>query len=199
MSKKNKIIIISAAAALIIAIIVGLIFLLPGDNGGTTSSTPSSDIQSTEVTSKPSKNVEETVEKIEIDKDDTSVTVDDIETARGNTFSIPITLNNNPGISSSAIEFLYNTDKLVYLGYEEGNVFENYYFKQTEDSIQFINIEEGDIKKNGLLFKLKFRVKDDAVLGDTEVKINVNDECFVNMEEKFVTGVKGGNSVITIK
>lgn len=185
MSKKSKIIIIVVAAVLVVAIITGLVIFLSGNDSDNTSSSPTN-------------NVEEIVEKIEIDKDDVSLTVNDIETGRGKTFVVPVMLNNNPGIAASAIEFLYNTDKLTYVGYEEGEVFENYHFKTTGKSIQFSNIENGDSKKTGLMFNLKFRVKDDAVLGDTEIKVNVTKESFINFDEEFII-VKGGNAVVTIK
>lgn len=200
MTKRKKIIIITVASILAVAVIVGLVFLLTNNSSAPGSATPT-DVESSissEVDSGPSKNVEEKVEKIEVKKDATSITVENIEAKRGKEISVPIILNNNPGIAASAIEFLYNTDKLTYTGYEEGEVFEDYYFFETKNSLRFSNIENGDSKKTGVMFTLKFKVKEDAVLGDTEIKVNINDESFANFDEEFVK-VEGGNAAITIK
>lgn len=199
MTKKSKIIIITVAAVLAVAVIVGLVFLLKDTNptGGATPTDVTSSVSS-EVTSKPSKNVAETVEKIDVSKEDLSITVEDIVAERGKEILVPITINKNPGIMASAIEFKYNTDKLTYIGYTEGEVFENYYFKETEDSVCFSNIENADSKKSGVLFNLKFKVKDDAVLGDTEIKVNVTNESFINYDEEFIK-VDVGNAIVNIK
>lgn len=144
------------------------------------------------------KNIKESVEKVEINKDSPSLTVDDIETTAGKTIKVPFYLNENPGIMTCAIEILYNSDKLTYIGYDEGKVFSNYTFYEKNDSLWFHNLENNDTKKTGVMFYLNFKVKEDAVLGDTEIKINITDESFVNFDEEFVK-FKGGNSVVTIK
>lgn len=152
------------------------------------------------VSSKPrtSTNVKEEVKKESVNKDDTSITVDDIETAPGKKITVPVMLNKNPGIAASVFEIQYNVDKLEYVGYKEGEVFENYYFKELDESLAFSNIENGDTTKTGVMFYLEFKVKDDAVLGDTEIKLNVTDESFMNFNEEFIK-VSGGNAIVSIK
>lgn len=198
MTKRNKIIIITVAAILAVAIIIGLVFLLKGNSSNPTGSTPDDSSSVVSTVEKPSENVSETDNKEEIAKDDSALTIEDIEAERGKEISVPIELKNNPGIAASAIEFKYDTDKLEYIGYTPGEVFENYRFIEKEDSVWFTNIENGDVKKDGIIFYLKFKVKNDAVLGGTEIKIDVNDESFVNFDEEFVN-LKGGNAVVTIK
>jgi len=209
MNKKTKIIVVSSLAVVIAALLVGLgILIFSGNSDNDTSSKNSS--ATSEVTSEKTEtpifereettpNEDENVEKIEINKNEASITVEDDETKRGETIEVPITLNKNPGIAASALEIQYNTHKLTYVGYEEGEVFENYMFKEGKDALYFSNIENGDTTKNGVIFTLKFKVKEDAAIGKTEIKINAKEnESFMNFDYK-AQNLAVGNAIINIK
>lgn len=204
MTKKAKIAIILTATILAAAAAVILVITLGGkDNNAPTGSESSTVSSSTDTENSSSRvssseNAPENFEKHEASPDSTSVTVDDVDAQRGQKISVPIMLNNNPGIAASAFEIKYNTAKLEYVGYTEGEVFENYFFKEMPDSICFSNIENGDSHKTGVMFTLEFNVKDDAVLGDTEIEINIDDESFINFDEEFIK-VEGSNAIVTIK
>lgn len=201
MTKKTKIILISIASLLAVAIAVALIFLRPENTSDTTaqSSANSSAVSVSEkVESNSKENVKETVSKESVSSDKAGVGIDDMTAERGKTIRVPVSISNNPGIAASALKINYNGEKLTYIGYDEGEVFENYYFKEEKNAILFTNVENSDSKKNGVMFYLKFKVKDDAVLGDTEIKVDATNESFVNFDEEFVK-VGAGNAVITIK
>lgn len=205
MTKKTKIILIAIASLLAVAIAVALIFLRPQNTADTNSQLSSVSVTDSEVTDSSQKvesdtkeNVKETVSKQSVSSDKAGVGIDDITAERGKTISVPVTISNNPGIAASALKINYNGEKLTYVGYDEGEVFENYYFKEEKNAILFTNIENEDSKKNGVMFYLKFKVKDNAVLGDTEIKVDATNESFVNFDEEFVK-VGAGNAIITIK
>ncbi len=191
MTKKQKNITIIIASILALALVGVIIFFSLQNNG---SNTPSKDDNS----EKPTSNVSETVSKTEVNNEELSLTFDDVKAKKGSTVEVPVRLNHNPGIAASAIEITYNGDKLTYLGYDKGEVFENYHFTQAENSIRFSNIEDKDSKKSGIMFTLKFQVSEDAVEGDTEVKVNITDESFINFDEEFIK-VSGGNAIVTIE
>jgi len=210
MSKKSKIILISALALLLAALIAVLgIVIFGGKDNNDKDSASSVDSKTESTVSKTdtpaiydreetTPNENENVSKIEIDKTKPSVTVENYETALGKTIEIPVKINNNPGISSAALEIQYNTHKLKYMGYDEGEVFEDYRFVDAKDCLYFINAEGKNVDKNGILFTLKFKVKDDAAIGNTEIKIKAKDESFATIDEEFVD-IAAGNAIITIK
>lgn len=199
MTKQKKTIIITVAAILAIALFLGLTFLLKNSN-----STPNNNTFNNSSTAVTSSIVNDATQNNSnennsvINKPDSSVTVENIETSRGKEILVPVVLKNNPGIMASAFEINYNTDVLEYNGYTEGDVFENYKFIEKENSIFFTNIENGDVKKDGVIFNLKFKVKENASLGDTKIDINITNQSFVNYNEEFVN-LNGGNAIVTIK
>ncbi len=198
MTKKTKIILIVIASLLVIGIAAALIFFKPGDTKkpinseiSSTSSLQNEESVSSETASKTSSSSNQEPAK------EGNVGIENITAERGKTISVPVNISNNPGIMASALKIEYDSQKLTYIGYDEGEVFENYLFKEEKDGILFSNIENKNSTKNGVMFYLKFKVKDNAQLGDSDIKVNATDESFVNFDEEFVK-VSAGQAKITI-
>lgn len=197
MTKKTKIILIAIASLFIIAIVAALIFFKPEDTKNpqnseisSTSSLQKEELVSSETASTTSSSNQEVAKE-------GNVGIENITTERGKTISVPVNISNNPGIMASALKIEYDSQKLTYIGYDEGEVFENYLFKEEKDGLLFSNIENKNSTKNGVMFYLKFKVKDNAQLGDSDIKVNATDESFVNFDEEFVK-VSAGQAKITI-
>ncbi len=178
MTKKSKILIISVASLLVAFLLAGIAYLVFFKE-------------------KTPNNIPETVSKISVDTDELSISADDINAKPGETIIVPIKLNHNPGIMASALEIEYNGDKLTYDGFEKGDVFKTHRIIEKEDRLIFTNLEDKNSKKSGTIVKLKFKVRKKAVAGQTEIKVNVTDESFVNFKEKFIK-IPSGNAIVTI-
>ncbi|MBR7071046.1 MAG: hypothetical protein IKI29_02660 [Clostridia bacterium] len=102
--------------------------------------------------------------------------------------SVPINLNDNPGIAAAQLYFQYDDTALVYEGYEEGDLFDEYTVEGAGGKVGCI-ISESDISKNvtanGTLLILQFSIKKDAAKGEYPIELTDN-SMFADIDENTV-------------
>lgn len=177
---KKKMIIISSIAAAVIVAIVGVVILLStvfsGDNGDSTDKAPVSAGGSI------------------------TVNVGSAEAENGAIVKVPVTVSNNSGFTASLVNVTFDGKVLEYMGYEKGDVINDYEFVPADNAVSILHSEPElkDTTKNGTLYTLKFKVVGKS--GEkSEVKLNIPDDGgFINLDEKDVVP-KITNGTVTVK
>lgn len=124
------------------------------------------------------------------------ITINKSIAKQGEIVSATVSIANNPGILAMAFCITYDSDVLEYTGYEEGYL-SNYNIKDHKDKgwLSFVSIEDSDLKQNGDMFTLVFKVKSNALPGTYEIGIaNNNPEkygeslhnSFADSNEKYI-------------
>lgn len=116
-----------------------------------------------------------------------NVGIGSAEGKASDTVKVPISLNKNPGIFAGQYYFEYDSSVLEYVGYEEGDLFDEYSVNQTDGVINFIiNAKElADVTDNGTLVILEFKIKDDAKAGDYAITLGEK-TLICNLDEQTV-------------
>ena len=126
-----------------------------------------------------------------------SITVSSAEGKRGDTVSVSVSIENNPGISTARLAVYYDdgltlvkaTDSgLLADGVFGGDFSENPYYLTWDDSVS-----DKDNAKNGVIATLEFRINADAAPGEHEIVIgyapdDIYNLDFENIEFKSVIG-----------
>ena len=104
---------------------------------------------------------------------DVVVKVPATKAKNNDTISIPVFINNNPGFYAATLAFEYDSSALTYTGYEEGDVLDQYELNPQKGKISVLinNSENKDVKKDGTLMSLKFKVKKASSDGKYDVTI----------------------------
>lgn len=91
------------------------------------------------------------------------ITLSDVSGNPGDSVTVDIEIENNPGIMVMAFSIAYDSDTFEYAGYSKGYL-TKYTLKDHPDKsyISFINDETGDKSNNGVMLSLKFKIKDTA-------------------------------------
>ena len=176
MSKKKLVIVLSSISVALIIIAGSLFFILSRYETGE----------------------DESFIKIPLVPNAATITMDDCEASRGEKITVPVYINNNPGIAASAFSITFNSEKLKFTGYRNGDVFSSCTIKSQGNQISYATVENGDVIKSGVLFYLDFKVKRHAKKGPTEIYTNIDRKCFCNYDEEYVD-CYGSNAEITIK
>ncbi len=92
------------------------------------------------------------------EKGEPILTVATVEGKVGDTVTVPIKISNNPGFIVIGTTFTFNQEALEYVGFEKGNLLDNYDFNLTDEGLKFISLEDKDVKRNGTIVKLKFKI-----------------------------------------
>ena len=105
----------------------------------------------------------------------------------GDTIVIPVSVENNPGIISLKLAVSYDASVLELVSVEAGDfvvaeqdgvTVGSPSFGPIESNPFIINWEDalapGNIKTNGVVANLTFKVKEDAAVGDTEISVSYN-------------------------
>lgn len=166
MNKKTIIIIASVALAVILAI-VGSVFLFNSLFSG----------------EKSGDNV-------------AKITVEEVTGEKDKTVLVDVKMNSNPGFMASLMDISYDTAVMEYIGYDKGDVIEDYQFEENEKGLlKFLNLENEDVSKTGTLFTLKFKIKGDSG-AKSDVKIDITD--IINYNEEDIA-YKVTNGSVTVK
>ena len=97
---------------------------------------------------------------------------------------------------SGIFEIDYDATALEYTGYKQGKLFSDFMFNNETGKIKFITIANGDVKKDGVLVYLEFKVIDKNKT--VPIKVTVNSDSIANHNEEYVP-VKTQNGSIKIK
>ncbi len=172
MSKKNLIIIISSVAAglvLLGALGVWLVHTFKSGNGSAAGNGGTPIISVGSVTASP-----------------------------GKTVKIPVNFKNNPGAMGFFIEFEYDANVLEYLSTDKGELLTDCTAAEAgSGKLKLVSVEDGDVKKDGTLAYLNFKIKDGAS-GSSEIKAICGENSVCNYDEKAIS-VKTENGTVTVK
>lgn len=123
--------------------------------------------------------------------DDTkpTIAIDDITSAPGEEFDVPVMLCNNPGVVAIALDFSYDSSVIELIDVDYGDVFEskdtvfgNDWTLNPYRVMMFDAVTHSDYYSNGVLCIMKFRVKDTAALSETMLNISYNEDNVFNVD-----------------
>lgn len=125
------------------------------------------------------------------------ITIGSTSAATGDIVTIPISIEDNPGIMSITISITYDSNALKYIEHIPGRVvkdFENVVNHPQSNIIRFVCLEPSDRKKNDVIMSLRFKVKDDAEFGFSKIDIEYSkgDFCNWNLDKIMPTVTSGG-------
>lgn len=131
--------------------------------------------------------------------DTAKITVSSADAYPGDTVTIDITIENNPGIMGMAFCVTYNNEAVEYVSHQGGYI-SSFTYKNHSDKghISFTNVENKDKTDNGKLLSVTFKVKESAKPGAHTVTLaNSNREkygtklhnSFSNSKQEFVVPV----------
>ncbi len=169
---KNKILIwsvsIAVSVAVVILVVLGIFFFVGGK-------TKSQDNSSNKLT----------------------ISAASAEAKLNQTVEIPVKISQNPGIMALIVDFQFDSSILQYMGYNEGKVFKDCEIVEKEGVLTLICEDDADVKADGELITLKFKVKSDSAK-ETALKVVVADNSICNFNEELIAGV-GQDGKIKIK
>lgn len=130
---------------------------------------------------------------------DTTVYFENQTALSGDTVKLPLSITKNHGLWAGLLKVKYDTAGLEFVSCANGAVFDECEVEAGDGTVSIIvNMSElEDVKENGLVVTLNFKVKENAKKGDYNVQLNADTEfCDLNGEEKDVVLQKG---TITVK
>jgi len=139
----------------------------------------------------------ETLPMLEVTETSPKIVVSDRMTCAGATLRVPISLENNPGVTLMGLTVTFDTDVLELIDVDDtgllkgatfGNVLKSPYGLTWMDALATENNHE-----NGTIAVLVFRVKDTAALGDTTITVtydrrNINNAALKEVSFAVVNG-----------
>ena len=120
----------------------------------------------------------------------------------GNSVTIDIRIENNPGIISAAVEIYYDTTKLELISTENKQMMPQSSFSQYYTSYPYCAswtdaYADGNMSDDGILMTLTFKILDDAKAGDTAVEVKFDPANMFDSDMK-VQSFVSVDGVITI-
>lgn len=107
--------------------------------------------------------------------------VSTVEAMPGDEVSVTITIRNNPGIGVINPKFVFDSDSLQWLGYEEGGLKG---WTVTQKAGVWLGTADSDF--NGVILTLRFKVLDTAQNGLAEVRLVCGDGDAYNYAEQLI-------------
>ncbi len=118
----------------------------------------------------------------------------------GSSVTVPITIENNPGIMAITISITYDSSALEYVEFEKGDILKDYMVvaHPAKNIIRFVCCETKDRTGDGRLLSLKFNIAEDAPVGLHEIDINYSsgDFCDWNLKKLMPGITPGGVNVL---
>lgn len=114
----------------------------------------------------------------------------------GDKIKVPVSFEKNPGTMSMCLYSKFDAESLKYLGYQKGDFLTDYQFEVKDNVITFLNLEDKDIAKDGVLYYLEFEVLEGAKTSEILTGAGQFDMCNYDEELITVTPIAG---TITIK
>ena len=130
---------------------------------------------------------------------DTTVYFENQTALSGDTVKLPLSITKNHGLWAGLLKIEYDTAGLEFASCANGAVFDECEVEAGKGTVSIIvNMSElQDVKENGLVVTLNFKVKENAKKGNYNIELNADTEfCDVNGEPKEVVLEKGS---ITVK
>lgn len=127
---------------------------------------------------------------------DTVITVGSVSGKVDKKVTVPVSIKGNPGFMAMLLEFNYDTSVLKYKGYTQGDFLTDYQFNDDNGTLRFLNLEDGDVKDNGVLVNLEFEIVSDSA-EKTDIKLTVASDSIANQKEQLISAT-GENGTVTI-
>ena len=125
-----------------------------------------------------------------------AITVGSVSGEVGKTVRVPVKISDNPGAMGFFLQFEYDDEALEYISFEKGDLLTDCEVSGGNGSLKLISVEENDVKKDGTLVYLTFKVRVGAS-GNSEIKLicGENSVCNYNEESIAINAVNGKISV----
>lgn len=123
------------------------------------------------------------------ENDKLSVSISNETAFSGETVTVSVNISNNPGIKIMSFCITYNSDILEYKGYNKGYL-KNYTVQNYSDGgyIIFLSKESADIKQDGMIISIDFKIKDGAKSGKYQISLaNRNEKYGSRLHNSFYT------------
>ena len=139
--------------------------------------------------------------------DDAVITLSSKTAIPNNNVTVDISIKNNPGILAMAFCVEYDADVFEYVDYTQGYL-TDYTITNHSDKgyVSFVSAEDSNVKTNGIILSLNFKVKATAENGDYVFEMKNNNpekygnslhNSFANASEQFIVP-SVVNGVITV-
>ena len=128
-------------------------------------------------------------------KDITTFIAANVTAKSGSKVKVPVYVSNNKGFMGLLAKFKYDTTALKYTGYKKGEVLTDYDVSVKDNTIGLISVENGDVKKDGIIIYLEFEVLAKAST-TTPIEVIVGEGDLGNSSEKLVKSDTINGSVI---
>ena len=97
-------------------------------------------------------------------------TVSSVTATPGDEVTLTVDVANNPGLFASTWSVEYDTDVLEKVSYTASSI-DGVTISNLNDNFLWENVAMEDLQYNGKILELKFKIKDNAAVGETEVQI----------------------------
>ena len=126
------------------------------------------------------------------------ISVGSVSAGTGKNIRVPVSFTGNPGAMGFFIEFEYDANSLEYLSTDKGELLTDCEVAEAgSGKLKLVSVEDGDVKKDGTLAHLNFKIKDGAA-GKSEIKAICGENSVCNYDEKAIS-VKTENGTVTVK
>lgn len=125
------------------------------------------------------------------------ISVGSVSAEAGKNIRVPVSFKANPGAMGFLLEFEYDTEVLEFISAENGELLTDCEATADESgTIKLISVENEDVKRDGVLTYLNFKIKAEAE-GKTEIKLICGENSVCNYNEEIVS-VKAENGTVTV-
>lgn len=124
-----------------------------------------------------------------------TVTAGEVSGSAGDTVTVPVKFTGNPGAMGFFLEFKYDNEKLEYVSFEKGNLITDCEVADSKGTLKMVSVEDNDVKKDGTLINIKFKIKDGAS-GESKVDVICGENSICNYDEKSISAKAVAGKVI---
>lgn len=111
------------------------------------------------------------------------ITVDTVTAINGDSVTVRLQMEENPGIMAMTVSITYDSSALTYEAYYRGYLTDYTVADHPEQNlIRFVNCQNGNMRKNGTFITLQFKVKEDADFGFYPISIEYQAGDFCNWQ-----------------
>lgn len=126
-----------------------------------------------------------------------TITVGSVSGEVGKSVKVPVELSGNPGAMGFFLQFEFDNEALEYISFEKGSLLTDCEVSGGNGSLKLISVEDNDVKKDGTLVYLTFKVRDGAS-GNSEIKLICDENSVCNYDEESVA-INAVNGKISVK
>lgn len=116
---------------------------------------------------------------VTVESRETKISVGNVSAPFGKNVVVPVTVDGNTGMFIAILDVAFDADKLDYVGFTNGDVFDAanvYAVEYAEGKVQlyFEANENADVTANGVLGNLEFAIADNGRLYDSDIAVTLS-------------------------